>query len=194
MAFDESLSDERTEQPTAKRREEAQREGRVAISQDLTGAVVVLGGLGGCVLAGPAFVTAAIGLFQEGLRLQPQELTIDGTLALLAASAANAAHLGWPLVAAPLFAGIAATLLQTRFALAPRGPALHWNRLSLGQGFNRLLGGQGAMNALKATLKLSVVGTVSLLTLQSELPHRLTAPSGIQAATMEAVGGVVSRV
>ena len=45
MPFDESLSDERTEQPTARHREEAQREGRVAQSHDLTAGVILLGGL-----------------------------------------------------------------------------------------------------------------------------------------------------
>ena len=45
MAFGEGSDQERTEQPTGKRREEARREGRVASSRELTGAVILLGAL-----------------------------------------------------------------------------------------------------------------------------------------------------
>jgi flagellar biosynthetic protein FlhB len=194
MPFDESLSDERTEQPTARHREEAQREGRVAQSHDLTAAVILLGGLGGFVMGGSAFMNAALELFREGFDVRPHDLTVDGTLALLATSALAAARLAGPLLVAPLLAAVAATLLQTRFALAPKAATFQWKRLAPRQGFARLLGGHGAVEALKALVKVTVVGGLAFVTFRAEWPTLLVVPTGAYAASLEAVGGVVSRV
>ena len=67
MAGGEQNDEERSEQPTAKRREEARKQGRYPASRDLPGALVLLGGLGVHAMAGSDLVPGAIRQFERGL-------------------------------------------------------------------------------------------------------------------------------
>lgn len=171
MAFDDTPAQERTEQPTGKRREDARRRGRVAVSTDLTGAAVLLGALGVHVVAGGTFVTQAVEMFRERLAaLAAADLTPDGALALGFHAVAVVVGLAWPFVALPALVAIAVQLLQTRFAISTEGLTPDWSRLNPLRGLARLLGGRGLVELLKATLKLALVGTVAFLTLRAAWP------------------------
>jgi flagellar biosynthetic protein FlhB len=192
MASGESADQERTEQPTGKRRDEARREGQVAKSVDLTLAVGLLGSLGFHGLVAGSFVTDALAVFQDGFRVRPRgDFTIDGAMTLAAETAFAVARLGWPFVAVPAVLTIAVQLLQTRFALSSKALRPQWNRLSPREGLSRLLSWRGAVEWLKAVFKLVGVGAVGYYTIRSDWPLLLSLGAGGTQTTLVTLGRVV---
>jgi len=195
MAFDDTPAQERTEQPTGKRREDARRRGRVAVSTDLTGAVMLLGALGVHVVAGSTLVTQAVELFQERLGTMPRaDLTPDGALAMGWQAAVSVVGLAWPFVALPALVAIAVQLLQTRFVVSTEALAPDWSRLSPLRGLARLLGGQGLVELTKSALKLALVGTIAYLTLRGAWPLLLTLGGGGTQTLLVALAEVAESV
>ncbi len=186
MAFGDAGGQERTEQPTGKRREEARREGRVAKSPDLTAALVLLGSLGVHAMAGTRFMADAQEALRHGLALiaASRDLTADGALALGAEAVMTSVGLAWPFVVIPVLVALAAQLLQTRFAFSPAALAPQWSRLDPLAGLRRLLGGQGAIELIRALLKLSLVAAVAWVVVGRDWPFLL-------ALAGQGIGGVV---
>ena len=195
MAFDDTPAQERTEQPTGKRREEARRQGRVAVSTDLTGAAMLLGALGVHVLAGGAFVTQAVEMFRERLlAMSRADLTPDGTLALGFQATMTIVGLAWPFVAVPAVVAIAVQLLQTRFAVSTAALTPDWSRLDPLRGLARLLGGQGLVELTKSALKLALVGAVAYVTLRAAWPLLLALGGGGSQTLLVTLAGIAETV
>lgn len=193
MASDGHTSGERSEQPTGRRRDEARRQGRVAISHDLTAACALLGALSAYALVGGRLLTETVAMFAERLSTLPRaDLTPDGALAMLAAGASSALRIAWPLVAWPAAVVIAAQLFQTRFAFAPEALSLKWNRLNPREGLARLLGLRGLVEMLKAVIKVVAVGGAALATVRADWTV-MTGVTGGEAG-LAALGRVVTDV
>ena len=158
MASDEPSGNERTEQPSVKRREDARRKGQVPKSPDLTAAVFLLGALGACTLAGPRFVLDATAALRHGLASAAEpELALGNPVALFLATCATIAHLAWPFVVIPAAAAIAVQLLQTRFTVSWEGLRPQWARVDPWGGLARLFGPKGWVEAFKTTVKFGVL-------------------------------------
>jgi flagellar biosynthetic protein FlhB len=190
----EETGQERSEQPSARRREEFRRQGRVALSPDLTAAAGLLAGLGVLAMTAATLPAVAIDTLARRLVVLPRtDLTIDGALGLALDVLLAAARLGWPLVLGPMLVGISVHLLQTHGAVSGEGLRPRWNRLSPGANLGRLLGGRSAVALLKALLKLAIVTWVAVATLRSDWALILGASTDTEAHLI-AVGGAVARV
>ncbi|HYE93257.1 MAG TPA: EscU/YscU/HrcU family type III secretion system export apparatus switch protein [Terriglobales bacterium] len=187
---DEQPGSERTEQPTTRRRDEAQREGRFPASRELPGALVLLGGLGVHAFAGAHSVESAFTHFARGLSALPVgELTLDDALARCLGAGLAVVRIAWPFLLVPAVIAAAAGLVQTRLTLPLGLIAPKWNRIDPAQGFRRLLGTRGAVEVLRAILKLTIVGAVAFFTLRGEWE---TLTSGTHdAGGAAALGGIL---
>ena len=191
MAFGESDGQERTEQPTAKRQEDARRKGQIAKSTDLTAAALLMGALGAGVLSGPRVVVEAVNTMQSGLgAASGAELSPTGALALLIGAALALGHLAWPFILVPAAAALAVQVLQTRFAMSWSGLKPDWSRVNPGQGLKKLLSSRSLVEALKTLLKLAAIGAVAYLTLGKSWPVLLTLGQTGSGATLAAIGQV----
>jgi flagellar biosynthetic protein FlhB len=171
---DDAGAQERSEQPTARRREEARGRGQVARSADLGSAVLLLGGFGMYALNGTALLTDLLGAFRAGLLPLPsRDLTAADVLALYRHAIATWAPIVAPFVVLPAAGAIAAQLLQTRFALSTHGLAPDWSRLHPLKNLGRLLGLASLVELVKAVLKLTAVGTIAWVTLRAYWPALL---------------------
>lgn len=189
MAAGDQSGNERTEQPSAKRREEARRRGQIAKSPDLTAAVFMLGALGACTMAGPAFVIAAADALRHGLTAAGDpDLTGGDMIGLFLATCGTIARLSWPFIAIPAAAAIAVQILQTRAGLSWEGLKPQWSRVDPRQGMGRLFGTTGLAEALKTTAKLATLVTVSYLAVKP-MWYRLIGPGSGEAALLS-VGAV----
>jgi flagellar biosynthetic protein FlhB len=187
---DEQPGQERTEQPTERRREEARKEGRVPASRDLPGALVLLGGLGVHALGGGYVLTEALRHFERGLVALPSgDLSVDEALARCFDAAFATVRIAWPFLVVPAVIAAAAGLLQSRMALSLTAVKPKWERVSPAQGFRRLVSGRGAIEVLRAVLKLAAVGTVAYVTLRADWVM-LTTP-GAEGAALAALGRVL---
>jgi len=166
--------EDRTEKPTAKRRNEARKKGQVAKSQDLSGALVLGGGLiaitavGGTIFSGagtfmqmafdqiahPGTVRSAAGL--KGL-MSSAEHTLLSTVAPVAAICAAVA----------ILANVAQVGLKPRLsALKP-----DVKRVNPASGAKNLFGPRLVFEAGKALAKVAVIGAVVAMALIPDLTN-----------------------
>lgn len=191
MAFGESDGQERTEQPTAKRQEDARRKGQIAKSSDLTAAALLMGALGAGALGGPRLVVEAVDTMQRGLgAASAPELSQTGALALLIGAALAIGRLAWPFILVPAAAALAVQLLQTRFAMSWSGLRPQWSRVAPGQGLGRLLSSRSLVEALKTVVKLAAIGGVAYATLEASWPALVMLGQTGSEATLAAIGRV----
>lgn len=182
MAVDDYT--ERTEQPTPLRLAEARRRGQVPRSPDLTAAVLLLaavllvGLLGGKLLAGLTNLTAAM---------------LDGRAAPAASAGESAAalwgHLGPVLSAAGVLmlalaaAAALAGFLQVGPLLTTEPLAARADRLSPGAGLRRILSLRTAVRAGMAAAKIVAAVAVGWVAIAGGLP-RIVALAGCEPAAM----------
>jgi flagellar biosynthetic protein FlhB len=180
--------DDRTEAPTQRRLQKAQEEGEVPVSRE----AVLLAGLAAVTIS---FLLMASGigvnlsrplssiLSQPGLRLsEPAAIFHEAAAVCLSAIAP---------FAVPILLGAAgATLVQTRFALRPRGLHPDFSRLSPRTGLKRMLGTESLVETAKSLAKLLIVGGSILLVLRQELPRLQALP----AASLSVLPGILTSV
>jgi flagellar biosynthetic protein FlhB len=190
MAGGERNDEERSEQPTAKRREDARKEGRYPASRDLPGALVLLGGLGVHAMAGGDVVSGAIRQFEQGLAALPTaDLTVDEAVARCFAAAAAGLGIIWPFLVVPAVIAAGAAILQSRLALSLAAVTPKWERIDPAQGLRRLLSGRSLVEVLRAVLKLVAVGVVAYVTLRADLS--LLVQPGTDGSALAALGHVL---
>lgn len=157
MAEDSDL--EKTEEPTARRRQEAVDEGRVVRSNELATAALLFGSAATVNMAGPALASRVIELFSGGLRAIGD--TSGGSASSL--GLLRSTGMGALFIAALLAAGIAVCVLvvavlqgQGVLALKPITP--DWRRVNPLTNAKRMFGTQSLAELLKALLKVLLVG------------------------------------
>lgn len=152
----------RTEQPTAKRLEQARERGQVARSTDLSAAAVLLAAAAGFQLLGPWSAGRLDALMRTGLALSRERALDEGAaLGVFAAAALQAL-----IACAPLFALTVLAALAAPFALGGRGfhpQALvpDFSRLSPGAGFARMFSMGGAVELFKAFAKFLLLALIA---------------------------------
>ncbi len=172
-----SDKDQKTEQPTAKKRADSAREGDVLMSRELATALMMLAAAGWMVAAGGWFVQSAGDLVRRGLTLTaadvadfaPAEaLMRNGVEILLPLTSLFALALG-AAIAGPAMLG----------SMGWRGKALHFkgNRLNPMSGLKRMFGMQGATELGKALAKVLLLGTIGYWLVASSLPAIMTMAS-----------------
>ena len=161
---EQDTSQERTEEPTAKRLEKAHEDGQVARSQELSVAAMMIGAASFMYLFGGNLLTGLSELFTSGFVFDRKDVFSDNLL-----PAAFGSHaLQSMLVLLPLFlftvvialgsAGIIGGYLFSLKSLAPK-----LSKVNPLQGFKRMFGLKAVVDLIKALTKFSLVGLVLYL-------------------------------
>ena len=193
-------SDDKTEDPTQKRLDDAHARGDVAKSQEvntwfvIAGATLVLstfsGSIGGGILMPLRSLVANAGMLRaDGTAL----LQLGNTLGI-----AVLAAVGVPLLMLML-AAIAGNMIQHRLVWSGESLKPKFSKVSPGAGFKRVFGKQAVANFAKGVFKLIALGAVMMAVLWPER-HRLESflrfdPSAIlgvtTSLTLQLLGAVV---
>jgi flagellar biosynthetic protein FlhB len=151
----------RTEEATPRRREEARDQGQIALSHDLTAAIVLLTCLATLWWSGRGIALQLLAAVRNSLRWpvtadwQSQE-TVIAAQWLSGQLAATAG-----LIVAVLFCiSLAVGLAQSGFHVSAKPLEANWERLSPATGWSKLLSWDGLMRGLSVMLKVAVVGAV----------------------------------
>jgi flagellar biosynthesis protein FlhB len=192
---DERDANERTEDPTPKRLEEALRRGDVVKSPEVNTWFMIAGGTLVIMVFAAPMATRLQAIFR-GLLAKSYEIPADGpALAALAKTLATdiAAAIGIPLLLLSI-AALAGNVIQHRmvFSAEPIKPQL--SRISPLAGLGRLFSSQALANFAKGLAKLSLVGAVmaALLWAQRHLLSGLVATD--PAAILPFTGTLVMRM
>jgi flagellar biosynthetic protein FlhB len=152
------MHDERTQEATQHRREEARRRGQAARSRDLTSALVVLAAAVAIRLGGPEAVRAARALVTaslEGVAAGAGALSLESTGSLCAVAMGCVLAVTAPAALACGLAATAAGLVQGGFTVLPSAASPQAARISLFEGARRLF---KARNAARAPFALAKAG------------------------------------
>jgi len=149
----------KTEEPTAKRMDDARKRGQVAMSREVNSWCVLLA----ATLTLAAFASTLAAQTKTLLLTflsEPHQLRIElGTIRDLAAELCLAVAIAiGPVVGAILAAGIAAGILQIGWLYAPEAIAPQFSKISPLQGMKRLFSGASLVEFAKGLLKMAVVG------------------------------------
>ncbi len=154
--------EERTEQATPRRRQEARRKGQVARSAEVNAACVFLA----FVLMLPLvlrwggerlLLTVQHGILAAG-SMRPSEAVLWSALAMLT-----------PIMGLALLVALVANLIQVGFTLSAHPLQPDLNRIDPIKGFQRLFSARAMVELLKALLKFGLIAWVAWRTLQGEL-------------------------
>ncbi len=185
MAEEKPEGQERQEAPTPRRLSQAHEEGRVARSQELGTAVVVLAGAAAlATFAGTSLGRGGLSsLTQTGHWLTATPLSVESAATLL-----RGLGRGLLLALVPFFLAILAPALvvnglQARGVLSMKPITPSWDRVSPLAGLRRLLSLQSLFTLVKAVVKLLVIGLLAWLALAAAWPT-VTALTGAEAGTV----------
>src|SRR5262245_510305 len=146
---------ERSEQPTPRRRQEARREGQIALSHELGIATNLLAALLALGWAGSGLAAHAQRVFAD-LWAPRADLDGNGAATLLVHAFAAAGPVLVPVLLAVFAAGLAVGLAQTRFAITPSRLRPDFARLSPGRNLGRVFKQDGPIELLKSLVKLAI--------------------------------------
>ena len=158
MAEDQDKS-QQTEEPTAKRLEQARESGDVVKSTELTAFILLGGGTLAIAMFGKY---AALGLARTlALFLeQPDSMSVDGPglAAMMRMLLPEIASTLGPFFGVMILAGLAGHVLQSRPGFNFDKIAPDFSKVSPMAGFTRLFGAEGWMNLVKGLIKMAIVG------------------------------------
>ena len=186
---------ERTEQATPKKKEEARKRGSVAQSIEINSAIVLLSG----VLA----MTAVSHLWFGGLARELRfyfgnagqiSYSADTISSVLARPLLQTALLLAPVIAALLLAGVAASIGQVGFLFTVEPLAPKLDRISPIQGFKRLFSARALVELLKGILKVGLVSYVAYRILRGEREHMLLLSGESPGQVLSYIGAISVKV
>lgn len=191
---EQASAQERTEQATPKRRQEARRKGTVARSSDLSGAIVLvllmfvmpaaMGNLGIGFLRGFSSAMASI------------PATIDhATLTAFAWRALEPPLMGLaPIVLTAMVAGLAANFAQVGFVLSAETLSPRLDKLNPMQGLKRLFSMAATFEGLKAAAKSFLFGLLAWTTVQAHWTELVNLSWTTTAGAMASIGGLLHAI
>jgi len=160
---------ERTEQATPKRIEEARRRGDVPRSRDLSAAAVLLAAGVGMYSMGSYSGGALYNMMRTQLTISPEQALQDGYLITAVANAATQAAVGLaPIFGLVVLAATLAPLALGGWSFSTEALTPNFSRLSPASGFARMFSMQAVLELGKSLAKFSVVALVAVWVLRRD--------------------------
>ena len=170
---EEEGADNRTEDPTPRRRQKARDEGRIARSHEFGAAVMLLAGAALLsTVAGESIGSRVVELFQAGPSwLLVEQPSLMGVVGIIRAVTLRAAMAMAPLALGLMAAAIVVGLVQSRGIYSWKPVQPDFNRINPLNGFKKVFGADAAINLVKSALKLTLLGSVVYMVMKAAWPH-----------------------
>jgi flagellar biosynthetic protein FlhB len=165
---------DKTEQPTPKRRDEARKKGKVAKSRDLSGAVVLLTALLCLILWGPVLGRKTLEMLKLYLgQIRPGMVGPNQVAPLFVGFGLTLAGLLTPIFLSLSAAAILGTYAQVGKIFSTERITPDLSRLQFLKGFGRFFSLNTLVELLKSLAKIAVIGLVAYYSVRAELPTLL---------------------
>ena len=175
----EGENEDRTEQASEKRLEDAREKGEVPRSRDLAGALVVLAGVSAMLSNGNVMYAHARTIYGLGLSYSRTDLFSDRLpLHALSAAAREAVALLVPIFAATAIAALAEPVLLGGLNFSVQALQPNFGRLDPIAGVAKMFSLNGLVELCKSLLKLFFIGVVLILLLRHEESAVMATGSG----------------
>ncbi|MFM7708639.1 MAG: flagellar biosynthesis protein FlhB [Gammaproteobacteria bacterium] len=161
---------ERTQEATPKKREDARKKGQVPRSVDLGAAAVTLATAGALFAFGSGAAQGLMGMLTEGLTLRSTELAHDDVmLRHLGELSALALLAVVPLFAAMLVAAIAAPAMIGGWNFSSESLSFKPERLDPVAGFGRMFSLRSLVELIKSLAKFALIAAIGVLVIRSQI-------------------------
>ncbi len=172
-----SSTQDKTENATPKRRQDARKKGQIPRSRELTTAVVVLAVTMAVMMQAEAITSGADALLTGYLQQMPAALATPGfSLQLGARLLGETLRLMAPVLLTGFAAALIAPLLVGGWNLAPEALSLDFARVNPLAGFKRLFSMNSLVELGKGFLKVSVIGVVAAMLFLHQRDQLLALP------------------
>jgi flagellar biosynthetic protein FlhB len=169
---DSATGEERTEPATPRKREKSREEGQVAQSKEVASVVVLAGGLAGICFLGP-YMVDHLKAYTVAILDQVSGFPISGNEEAQSTIVFTIYHLGIMALPIIILIGIVSVLgsvLQFGLVMSPKALLPKGERIDPIQGAKRIFGTRGAVEVLKAILKMVVLSYICYSVIRSEAP------------------------
>jgi len=156
-------SENKTEEPTAKRLADARKQGQVARSNDLTGAAVLMAAVAMILNFAPMFFQTSRSTIHHSLtELLVKPVTEPQAIYELVISAVQQlVFLLWPLLAVLMLVAVGVNVAQVGFSFSPESIQPKFEKINPLSGIKRLFSMHAVVELGKGLLKIGVVGAIS---------------------------------
>ena len=152
---------ERTEQPTPKRLEDARKKGQIARSRELNTTAILLAGGGGMIFMGDTIMSGLKDIMVSGLSLERDVLfNPDSLLALFRTGVADALLILSPLFALLVVVAMLVPMALGGFSFSLEAIAFKAEKLDPIKGIGKIFAWRGVVELLKALAKFVIVASV----------------------------------
>lgn len=166
---------ERTEQPTQKRLDEARRQGDIPRSRELSAAAVTIVGAAGLYFFGDQFGAGLYDLMRDGLSPSPDAIAYEPDLPRIAGAAlSKAALLCAPIFGLVALAAMLAPLTLGGWSFSSEALAPKWDRLNPASGVKRMFSSAALVELVKSLAKFAVIAIAALLLLKQRTGELLS--------------------
>ncbi|MFV3412367.1 flagellar biosynthesis protein FlhB [Pseudomonas nitroreducens] len=168
MAENDS-SEDKTEEPTEKRRREAREKGQLPRSKELNTLAVLVGGAGALLMYGANLADALMRLMRGSFELdRATVMNSESMLNLLVAAAKIAGDGVWPILAVLLAAALIGPVSLGGWLFSAEALAPKFSRMNPLEGLKRMFSIRSVVELSKALVKFAVVLAVAILVLKSD--------------------------
>lgn len=183
-------SDQKTEDPTAKKRQDAAKQGDILQSRDLATALVVIAGAAWLALAGPWMMGALAGMMRQALSFDVGAIeTFDPATKARDLITGIALPLA-SLFALTIFAAVAGPALLGSLGFRAGAFAFKASKINPMSGVKRMFGAAGLVELVKAMAKVAVLGAIGVWLLMSRANELVSLGSRDIGAAIGAVGDI----
>ena len=165
----------KSEAPTPRRREEARKQGQVAVSTELTSGLLMLTGITVLYVTSHAMGQKLLWLVAHHLRFPSDALSVEQTVRLAQVTSSTAFGIVGALLFGTMIGGAAANIAQFGFRISTEQLAPKWSRLSPANGLKRVFSRRAVVRSIWAVSKLALVAIAVPATLYGLGPAAILA-------------------
>jgi flagellar biosynthesis protein FlhB len=168
---DEQNKDERTEQATPRKRDQAREKGQVARSQELNSVAIVFFGMIALSIFATSIYNNLANVFYFNLHMTGTDLTVASAYKLFIDNGTAFLKIIAPIL---LFLGIVGILINlaqvgAMITFEPLTPK--FDKLNIISGIGRLISTKTLVELIRDTIKITIIGYIAYLTLKGELKN-----------------------
>jgi flagellar biosynthetic protein FlhB len=168
----EENNEEKTEEPTPRKRQELREKGEVAKSRELPSVAVLLSSLMALIFFGSFMYSQIQLIMQETLSLPMLgDLNVFDFIIFARKTTTRFILTISPLLAAVFITAILSNIMQVGFVLSGESITPKLSKLDPIKGFTRLFSKQSLMELCKSLFKLAIIGAISYYTIKAEMKN-----------------------
>ena len=170
----EDSGQERTEDATPRRKQQAREKGQVARSRELNTMLMMLVSGAALMVIGPTLISSLMTLFREHLHMSRADIFDPAAMMRLFESAMLDALWGLtPFFIVVVAAAVAGPLAMGGISFSTKAIAFKWDKLDPIKGIGRLFAWRGLVELLKALAKFVIIGSIAVTFLYHQLDEYL---------------------